>query len=303
MQGVSVFLSSNGDTLAIGASSDANGVGATWVFTRSGTTWTQQGNKLVGSGYALESNGFIGQGYSVGLSFDGNTLAVGGYGDNNGVGATWVFTRSGTTWSQVGSKLIGSGAAGLANQGIWVYLSGDASTLAFTGPSDNNSTGATWIFTVSGSTWTQQGNKLVGTGAVGSGANQGWSIALSSDGSILASGGVSDNNQVGATWVFTRSGTTWSQLGSKLVGTGYVNDVGSGVAQGNSIALSGNGGTLAVGGNNDNDWVGATWVFVNGGTSTPTPTSTPATSAAPTILAGFTGFILPAIVALLIRIF
>ena len=43
------------------------------------------------------------------LSSDGNTLAVGGYGDDSDIGATWIFTRSGSTWTQQGSKLVGTG--------------------------------------------------------------------------------------------------------------------------------------------------------------------------------------------------
>jgi hypothetical protein len=47
---------------------------------------------------------------SVSLSSDGNTAIVGGSGDNSGIGAAWVFTRSGGVWTQQGDKLVGSGA-------------------------------------------------------------------------------------------------------------------------------------------------------------------------------------------------
>ena len=111
------------------------------------------------------------------LSGDGNTALVGGFGDTHGdnsVGAAWVFTRSGTTWTQQGAKLVGTGAAGDADQGTSVALSGDGNTALVGGPSDNthgyNSVGAAWVFTRSGKTWTQQGRKLVGTGAVGDAA-------------------------------------------------------------------------------------------------------------------------------------
>ncbi len=48
-------------------------------------------------------------------------------------------------------------------------------------------------------------------------------MSLSGDGSILAVGGPSDNNDVGATWVFQYNDGSggYTQLGSKLVGTGY----------------------------------------------------------------------------------
>jgi hypothetical protein len=75
--------------------------------------FTQQGVKLVGTGAV--NPGY--QGYSVALSADGNTAIVGGYGDNNFVGAAWVFTCSNGVWTQQGSKLVGTGAVGNAYQG------------------------------------------------------------------------------------------------------------------------------------------------------------------------------------------
>ena len=49
--------------------------------------------------------------------------------------------------------------------------------------------------------WTQQGNKLVGAGAVEV-AEQGCSVTLSADGNTAVAGGLSDNGGDGAAWVF-----------------------------------------------------------------------------------------------------
>jgi hypothetical protein len=57
-------------------------------------------------------------GFFVSLSADGNTLAVGGTGDNSGIGATWIFIRTNGTWTQQGNKLVGTGYSGAANQGM-----------------------------------------------------------------------------------------------------------------------------------------------------------------------------------------
>jgi len=256
-QGKSVSLSADGNTLAVGGWQDNAYKGATWIFTRSGTTWTQQGNKLFGTGYSGSS---IYQGYSVSLSADGNTLAVGGYGNRYSgiiaVGATWIFTRSGTTWSQQGNRLVGTGYSGQSYQGRSVSLSADGNTVAVGGENDNlGRGGAVWIFIRSGTTWSQQGTKLVGTGYT-SAPYQGTSVALSGDGNTLAIGGYNDNGTIGATWIFTRFETTWAQQGTKLVGSGYV----GAPQQGYSISLSGDGNTLAIGGGNDNG-TGATWIF------------------------------------------
>jgi hypothetical protein len=259
---VSVALSADGDTAIVGGSDDNGNAGAAWVFTRSGTVWnwTQQGNKLVGTG-AL---GSAAQGVSVALSADGNTAIVGGHIDNDLTGAVWVFTRSGTVWKQQGNKLVGTGAVGRARQGVSVALSADRDTAIVGGDDDNGHAGAAWVFSRSGGVWKQQGNKLVGTGALGSAA-QGVSVALSADGNTAIVAGPNDNYigvaSIGAVWVFTRSGTVWKQQGNKLVGTGAVGRA----HQGTSVALSADGDTAIVGGDDDNGGAGAAWVFTRSG--------------------------------------
>jgi hypothetical protein len=137
------------------------------------------------------------------MSADGNTAIVGGYNDNSGAGAAWVFTRSGSVWTQQGPKLVGSGAVGGANQGYAVALSADGNTAIVGGPLDNSEAGAAWVFTRSdGGVWIQQGSKLLGSGAAGAAA-QGASVALSADGATAIVGGPNDNSGAGATWVFT----------------------------------------------------------------------------------------------------
>jgi hypothetical protein len=143
------------------------------------------------------------QGYSVALSADGNTAIVGGHNDNGGSGAAWVYTRSAGVWTQQGSKLVGTGAVGGAFQGYSVALSADGNTAIVGGYADNGDTGAAWVYTRSGGVWTQEGSKLVGTGAVGS-ANQGVSVALSGDGNTAIVGGPGDNGGSGAARVHTR---------------------------------------------------------------------------------------------------
>jgi hypothetical protein len=173
-----------------------------------------------------------------------------------------VFVRANGAWAQQGSKLVGTGAVGTALQVYSVALSNDGNTAITGGPSDNNGTsGASWIFTRSGGTWSQQGNKLIGTGASAGGAGQGISVSLSADGNTAVSGGDGDNGDLGAAWVFTRNGSSWSQFGPKLVGTGTV-----GLAlEGHSVALSADAKTLVLGGYYDNGQIGATWVFAQPG--------------------------------------
>jgi hypothetical protein len=255
-QGFSVALSADGSTLIVGGNTDNNGFpGAAWVFTRSAGGWTQQGNKLLGSG----AIGRAVQGFSVALSADGNTAIVGGHDDNGSAGAAWVYTRSGGVWAQQRDKLVGSGAVGEAFQGHAVALAADGNTAIVGGPADDDGTGAAWVFTRSGGVWTQEGGKLVGTGVVGD-AFLGNSVALSADGNTAVVSGPGDNGGAGAVWVYTRSGGIWTEQSGKLVGTGAVGSAIQGAA-----ALSADGNTLIVGGFFDNGEIGAAWVFTRSG--------------------------------------
>ena len=279
-QGMSVALSANGNTAIVGGPGPNNAdrdrspsvgpAGAAWVFTRSGGVWTQQGNKLVGT-TSEYGGGLWSQGASVALSADGNTAIVGGPSDNSATGAAWVFARSGGVWTQQG-KLVGTGAHRAGEpplplgQGMSVALSADGNTAIVGGWRAE----AAWVFTRGGGVWTQQGNKLVGTGAVGS-ARQGMSVALSADGNTAIVGGWADNSKAGAVWVFTRRGGVWTQQGKKLVGTDAVGSA----YQGMSVALSADGNTAIVGGPGDSPWdrsvpfglgaAGAAWVFTRSG--------------------------------------
>jgi hypothetical protein len=215
-QGTSVALSADGNTAIAGGILDNNGVGAAWIWTRSGNTWTQQ-TKLVATGYAGTSP-YVG--YSVALSANGNTAIIGAPLDHplndGGIGAAWVFTRSGTIW-QSGLKLVGSGYVGGSGQGISVALSADGIIAVVGGQTDNPTcstcggvlglgVGAVWVFTQNGGVWPQQGPKLTVSGLNEQwSTNVGASVALSADGTTALIGApltVRDNVGVGAITFF-----------------------------------------------------------------------------------------------------
>jgi uncharacterized protein YjbI with pentapeptide repeats len=255
--GSSVALSADGNTALIGGPADGgstgvDGDGAAWVFTRTGSTWTQQGAKLP----APDQSAF---GSSVALSADGNTALIGGPNDNNGQGTTWVFTRSGSQWTQQGPGLTADDETGESNFGGSVALSADGNTALIGGLDDNNFVGAAWGFTRSGSTWTQEGPKLTARDESGEGGFGG-SVALSADGRTALIGGSNDGT-AGAAWVFKSSfngsGLSWTQQGAKLTAT----DADSQASFGTSVALSADGNTALIGGVGDNGAVGAAWMF------------------------------------------
>jgi hypothetical protein len=287
--GQSVALSSNGNTALIGGPGDnlASGFseyprhsyGAAWVFTRSGTAWIQQGPKLTPN----DESGEADFGWSVALSANGKTALIGGPADDENRGAAWIFSRSGSAWTQRGTKLTGGGEIATGSFGASVALSADANTALIGGYSDNLGRGAAWSFTRSGSAWTQEGAKLTPGDESGSGLF-GWSVALSSDGKTALIGSPFDGTLapegpvyeygIGAAWVFARHGPTWSQQGAKLTPDDASRpskeelerngSVGT-ESFGASAALSSDSNTALIGGPGDNGGHGAAWDFTRHG--------------------------------------
>jgi hypothetical protein len=223
--------------------------------------YTQSQPKLVGTG----ASGYALQGSSTAVSGDGMTACVGGYYDNNQIGAVWMYTRVDPFiyyWTQQGSKLVPSDYTTAADFGFSCSLNYNGTIAVIGGKVDDAIIGATWVFTHNNSNiWAQQGGKLVGTGYVNVASYnvlQGWSVSLASTaGKVFVTGGPNDNSWAGAAWVFSFDGATWSQVGVKLVGAGA-----SGAAlQGWGVAISADAITIAVGGPRDASSKGAVWIF------------------------------------------
>jgi PKD repeat protein len=262
--GHGVALSADGETMLVGGPGDELYGGSAWVYTRSGSTWTQQAkldaSEVICGGFYCEA--YVG--YSVALSADGDTALVAGYGNAGGIGAAWVFTRSGTTWTQQGPALTGKGEIGTGEFGMSVALSADGNTALIGAPDDYGYTGAAWVFTRAGATWTQEGEKLVADDESEQEESRfGTSVALSADGDTALIGAPEDNGRQGAAWVFTRSDSTWTQQGAKLTGGG---ETGAGEL-GSSVALSADGATALIGAPGDNEGVGAAWTYTRSGST------------------------------------
>lgn len=233
-------------------------------------------------------------GYSVAISADGNTIAVGGVYDNNFTGAAWVFVRCGCTWSQQGTKLISSTAAPNDGAGYSVALSADGNILAVGAFSANLDSGEVIVYTRNDmGIWSQQtiipGDTLTGLSvslsSVGDVLVAGgildvlvfrnmsgvWTlqtiiplvypifsysqfVSLSADGSTLAIGD-SAGPTGGQVYIYVYSGNTWIQQGIPLIGNNFSGPLGLGAA----VSLSGDGNTLAAGGPFNN--MGLTVIF------------------------------------------
>ena len=187
------------------------------MFTRSGETWTQQGQKLRRHRGGRQR---LLRGTSVALSADGNTALIGAPSDEDGVGAAWAFTRSGSSWTQQGAKITGHGELGQGFFGRSVALSGDGDTALIGGGYENTgANGAVWVLTRSGSEWTQQREQLRGSGeddeegSLGrlAGGGFGGSVALSADAGTALVGGGHGSDLLGAAWVFVDQAVAPSQ--------------------------------------------------------------------------------------------
>jgi FG-GAP repeat protein len=293
--GSSVALSRDGNTLAVAAyyeSSAAKGIngnqddrsipeaGAVYIFVRSGATWSQQayikasntGNAAVGDAYA-EGDQF---GYSIALSADGNTLAVGAIGEDgnatgingnqednsaNQAGAAYVFSRTGASWSQQ-AYIKSTMTRANVLFGYSIGISGNGDTLAVGEYDADRGKGALYVLTRTGSTWSHQARIQAENGEVQD--SLGYSLALSEDGNTLASGAADEdclkpginpagcendqetNTSAGAAYVFVRTGTTWTQQ-VFLKASNPAKEDWFGVR----IAISGDGNTVAVGAQNE----------------------------------------------------
>lgn len=154
--GFSVAISADGNTVIVGAryqdESPFTGNGAAYVFTRSGSTWTEQ-QKLLASD--LDDGDSFGT--SVSLSANGDTALIGAR--SNGDGASYVFTRSGSTWTEQQKLTASAGAYTTDNFGDSVSLSANGNQALIGSPGDSDGAfslnGAVYYFTRTGSTWSQ----------------------------------------------------------------------------------------------------------------------------------------------------
>jgi len=261
--GYSTSISSDGNTVIVGADREATGgseAGAAYIFTRSGSTWTEQA-KIQASDKEAGDN----FGYSTSISGDGNTVIVGAYYEatgGTGAGAAYIFTRSGSTWTQQ-AKIQASDIEAGDYFGVSVSISSDGNTVivsAFLEDTGGSNAGSAYIFTRSGSTWTQQA-KIQASDPEASDLF-GHSVSISSDGNTAIVGSIYESNYAGSAYIFTRSGSTWTQQAKIQASDAEQSDY-----FGTSVSISGDGDTVIVGANNEDtgaDNAGAAYIFVAG---------------------------------------
>jgi len=254
-------VSVSGDTAVVGAWSDddaGSASGSAYVFTRSGSTWTQQ-QKLTASDAAA------GDGFGWSVSVWGDTAVVGASSNDDAgsaSGSAYIFTRNGSTWTQQ-AKLTASDAAEGEFFGCSVSVSGDTAVVGAQGNTAMLSRpGSAYVFTRNGSTWTQQAKLTASDAAAGD--LFGDPVSVSGDTAVVGAYGNDDaGSWSGSAYVFTRSGGVWTQQ-AKLTASDAAADDWFGI----SVSVSGD--TAVVGSDWDDDAgrnSGSAYVFKRNGST------------------------------------
>jgi hypothetical protein len=179
----------DGDYAIVGASG-ANAKGKAYIFTRSGSSWSEQA--------ALEPSQQTQFGFGRAVSISGNRVLV------SASGAVYVFVRANGTWTQEARLTAPQGAGGAF--GTSVALRGDWAIIGDPWANGTGQSGVAYVFQRSGNTWTLQSPALAPWNPE---ANNrfGQSVALSDDYAVVgAPNAISQSVAAGAVYVFERSG-------------------------------------------------------------------------------------------------
>ena len=184
-------------------------------------------------------------GRQVAIADTNDLVAVQDFNDTAGnvtlAGSVRVFTRSGNTWTQQ-AKLIANDSSNGENFGSSLSINGNATCIAIGADNDNNQTGAAYIFTGSGNTWTQQAKITASDGA--NNDNFGRSIAITSDASHVVIGAPdAGTGNPGAAYVYSNVANTWTEI-AKLEPNSSV--ITSFQAFGNEVEISDDARTIVI---------------------------------------------------------
>jgi hypothetical protein len=209
-------LSMSGDDLLVGAEAKKNGnnnyQGAAYVFHRNGANWQLQ-QKLIAADGNAESY-FGGE-----TLIKGDTALVAARGANIGnnikQGAVYLYTRSGTTWTQK-MKLLANDGTTEARFGAGISMHGDYIAVGAYGAKTNGDAhGAVYIFVKGGNTFTQQAKVLSTTPEIN--GLFGCSVSLFEDYLVVgATGEYYGTAKCGTVHVYKRSGATWPHLSAHI---------------------------------------------------------------------------------------
>lgn len=275
----------DGDTLVIGApnedgssSNTTNNTGGVYVFIRQGASWTQQAILHSSPEYSAQYLG-------TKVAISGDTIVAWGPTPAAMTGAVYIFTRTGTTWSQqarLTPAVLSSGDAfggSIAIEGDILVIGAPQEDSENLDPNNNSATnaGSAYIFTRQDNLWTQQA--YLKAPVIEEWDYFGSSVSIS-EGTVVvgaqdiyvSGGGI---ESIGAAHVFVQDGPGWSLQATLAASNGEDNDrFGSSIDISGDICVVGapfeDSSAIGVEGdqfNNDEEDSGAAYVFVRNGSS------------------------------------
>lgn len=196
----------SGDYAIIGADQDEVGgnvnQGSVYIYEKTNGAWMMKSKLLANDGAASDRFGFS-------VSISGNYAIIGAINSNSNEGAAYIFFRDNGTWVQQ-SKLAVAGSQGFAQS---VSIAGDYVIIGdpFRTIGSDYGQGAAYIFTRTGSNWTQQAQLISDTGEQDD--NFGFAVSISGNNAVVGSPNENFNSapMVGYTYVFVRNGTQWNE--------------------------------------------------------------------------------------------
>jgi FG-GAP repeat len=209
----------DGDTLVLGDPLDNGGVGAVYVFQRSGDAWTNTATLTASDGSADDNLG-------ISVAIDGDTIVAGASGDGvdqdaAGQGSVYTFARSGAPRRTQTAKLTDAEAAEHDELGYSVAIDGDTIVAGAPGRAVgiNATQGVVDTFARTGADRTQTARLIVPDGAAKD--RLGTSVAIDGDGIVAGApnAAVGENAEQGALYKFSRAGATQRGPAARLTAT------------------------------------------------------------------------------------
>jgi Flp pilus assembly pilin Flp len=240
--GWSVSLSNNGTIVAIGAPfNDGSGTnaGSVRVYKNISGVWTQQGGDI--NGEAANEN----SGTNVSLSGDGSIVAIGAPYNNGGgaaAGSVRVYKNVSGVWTQQGGDINGEAANDYSGRSVSLSDNGTIVAIgALNNDGNGTDSGSVRVYQNISGVWTQLGADINGEAA---NDQSGFSVSLSSDGTIVAIGARNNNgngSNSGSVRMYKNISSVWTKIGTDIDGEAPNDN------NGHCVSISDNGATLAIG--------------------------------------------------------
>ena len=292
--GSSVSVSSDGSTVVSGAPQANSNGGAAYVFSEPGGGWASATPRTQTASLTTTNSGTVFYlGYSVAVSSDGSTVAIGApdadVAGNSGQGEVFLFSEPGGGWAseQQTSRLSASDGVSSDNLGASVAVSEGGSTVVAGALYEPDSgglvgPGAAYVFSKPAQGWGSepsgtQSAKLTASGGEGS-SEFGETVAVSSaEGSTVLVGAPFQD----VAYVFPEPAGGWASEPAET--QSQTLSASNGVDFGTSVASSDDGSILIAGAiattTGSSEGPGAAYVFGSGSsTTTPPSITTPATT-------------------------